>query len=165
MNTEHLYEFLVLSKTLNYSQAAKALYISQSILTRHVQEMEKELDTVLLHRSTHGVALTEAGKILANQAQRIIGQCDDTLQLLQIKNLTAKGSIRIHCELEMSYASFLHTFIRNFMDRYRDIDVIFEVKPENTPPDMIFDCDFLFTPCLFHNLPPMVHRHLYLFDF
>ena len=37
MNTERLYEFLVLSHVLNYTRAAKALYISQPILTRHIQ--------------------------------------------------------------------------------------------------------------------------------
>ena len=45
MKTETLYEFLVLSKTLNYSKAAENLYISQSVLSKHIQEMEKELGT------------------------------------------------------------------------------------------------------------------------
>ena len=48
MNTERLYEFLVLSRVLNYSRAAKALYISQPILTRHIQALEAELGVPLL---------------------------------------------------------------------------------------------------------------------
>ena len=44
MNTGRLYEFLVLSRLLSYSKAADALYISQSVLTKHIQELEKELD-------------------------------------------------------------------------------------------------------------------------
>ena len=43
MNTERLYEFLVLSHVLNYTRLAKALYISQPILTRHIQALEAEL--------------------------------------------------------------------------------------------------------------------------
>lgn len=43
MNTERLYEFLVLSHVLNYTRAAKALYISQPILTRHIQALERSL--------------------------------------------------------------------------------------------------------------------------
>ena len=48
MKTEQLYEFLVLSRTLNYSRAADALYISQSVLSKHILEMEQELNTSLL---------------------------------------------------------------------------------------------------------------------
>ena len=43
VNTERLYEFLVLSHVLNYTRAAKALYISQPILTRHIQALERSL--------------------------------------------------------------------------------------------------------------------------
>lgn len=39
MNTARLYEFMVLSKVLNFSKAAKVLYISQSVLSRHIQEL------------------------------------------------------------------------------------------------------------------------------
>lgn len=53
MKTEQLYEFLVLSRTLNYSRAANALYISQSVLSKHILEMEQELNTSLFFRSTH----------------------------------------------------------------------------------------------------------------
>lgn len=69
MNTERLYEFLVLSHVLNYTRAAKALYISQPILTRHIQALEAELVVPLFRRTTHGVTLTEAGRLLSNQAK------------------------------------------------------------------------------------------------
>ena len=65
MKTEKLYEFLVLSKTLNYSRAAETLYISQSALSKHILEIEQELNTQLFLRTTHDVKLTEAGLYLA----------------------------------------------------------------------------------------------------
>ena len=69
MKTEQLYEFLVLSRTLNYSRAADALYISQSVLSRHILEMEQELNTSLFFRTTHNVSLTPAGHLLARKAE------------------------------------------------------------------------------------------------
>ena len=42
MNTTSLREFLTLAKTLSFSHAAKELFISQSVLTRHIRELEKE---------------------------------------------------------------------------------------------------------------------------
>ena len=72
MNTERLYEFFVLSHVLNYTRAAKALYISQPILTRHIQALEAELGVPLFRRTTHGVTLTEAGRLLSNQAEGLL---------------------------------------------------------------------------------------------
>ena len=76
MNTERLYEFLVLSHVLNYTRAAKALYISQPILTRHIQALEAELGMPLFRRTTHGVTLTEmqtvfGGKSITSRGERI----------------------------------------------------------------------------------------------
>lgn len=150
----------MLSRTLNYTQAAKTLYISQPILTRHIQEMERELGTALFWRTTHGVALTEAGRILSMQARELINKCDMALNLLHIQNLPVKGSIRIACEVELSYTSYLRTFVGQFMARYPNIDIQLEVETANTPLELARGCDFLFTPCNFPHLPPQISRYL-----
>lgn len=160
MNTEHIREFLVLSQSLSFSRAAEQLYLSQSILTRHIQTLEAELGTKLLERTTHEVALTEAGRTLARQAGSLLDKCDNALSLLTIRDLPVKGQVRIACEVEISYASYIRTFIRQFMDRYPDIDVYFEIKPESAPPEIVKDYDFLFTPVDTGELPPEIHPHL-----
>ena len=68
MTTEHLYEFSVLARTLSFSRAAQALFLSQSMLSKHIQGLEAELGVQLLVRSTHGVSLTEAGRARAPHA-------------------------------------------------------------------------------------------------
>lgn len=160
MNTDHIREFLVLSRTLNFSRAAQQLYLSQSILTRHIQALESELRVKLLDRTTHEVSLTEAGRTLARQAGALLDKCENALSLLQIRDLPVKGQVRIACEVEISYASYIRTFIRQFMDRYPDIDVYFEIKPESALPEIVKNYDFLFTPVEAHDLPPEVQPHL-----
>ena len=64
MNTDRLYEFLTLAQTLNYSKAVETLFISQSVLSKHIKDLEKELDVELFIRNTHSVTLTNAGQIL-----------------------------------------------------------------------------------------------------
>ena len=160
MNTERLYEFLVLSRVLNYSRAAKALYISQPILTRHIQALEAELGVPLFKRSTHGVALTEAGRLLSNQAEALLEKCDRALSLTRAQNLPVRGSVRIASELEISYASQIREFTARFMERYPDIELEFEVVAENTPPSMCTRYDLVFTPCEYAQLPLGVTRRL-----
>lgn len=162
MNTEKLYEFLILSKTLSYSRAAAALYISQSVLSKHIQEMEKELGTKLFYRTTHGVSLTEAGYLLSRRAARLIDQCDTAVSSLHTSGLPITGSVRIACALELAYASHIQIFVGRFRERYPEIHIDFIVKSDGTPESILYgqDYDFIFTPCEYVNQPSNIHAHL-----
>ena len=160
MNTGRLYEFLVLSQLLSFSKAADALYISQSILTRHMQDLEKELGVVLLNRTTHGVALTEAGRILAKESPELLNKCESALRRLRTRNVPAKGKLRIGIALEFSYSNHIRSFIRGFLERYPDIELQYDVHSGNTPLETIARYDLFFSPCSFHDIPDACHRYL-----
>ena len=162
MKTENLYEFLILSKTLNYSKAAENLYISQSVLSKHIQEMEKELGTMLFVRSTHGVSLTPSGMILAQKAAHLIDQCDAAVRCIQTEEFTVTGEIHIACALELAYSSHIKVFISRFMEHYPDIRVFFQALSEGTPTEITHtsEYDFIFTPCEYLSPGPDVHMHL-----
>lgn len=66
MNTQQITSFLVLCETLNYSKAAKLTHISQSVISRHIQQLEEELGFMLFSRTRHSVLLTDAGAIMRN---------------------------------------------------------------------------------------------------
>ena len=83
MNTVHVHEFLVLAKLLNYSRAAQALYISQSVLTTHIQALEADLGVRLFDRDSHSVRLTEAGRILVMEAPALLDSVDKAQELLR----------------------------------------------------------------------------------
>lgn len=153
MTTVKLYEFLVLSKLLNYSKAAQALYISQSVLTKHIQSLEKELGVMLFNRTTHGVALTEAGRIFAKEVPNLIDKCDSTMRRLRSRNIPAKGTIKIGIGVEFSYSNHIKKFIHSFMERYPDIELKYDVISDNTPCNVASQYDLFFTPCLYHDLP------------
>lgn len=55
----------------SFTRAAEALTMSQSAVSRAVQELERQLNTVLLERRARGVVPTEAGAILGEHARRI----------------------------------------------------------------------------------------------
>ena len=62
MNIERLEYFSTLAAYLNYSKAAKQLYISQPSLSKQISQLEKELGVPLFNRSRHMVALTPEGQ-------------------------------------------------------------------------------------------------------
>ena len=61
MELRQLRYFVKVAETLNFSEAAKALFVTQSTLSQQIKQLEQDLDTPLLIRSSHSVALTEAG--------------------------------------------------------------------------------------------------------
>lgn len=71
MNDHQLLCFLTVSRTLNFTAAAKELYCTQPALSYQVRSLEKELDVTLLTRSTTQVALTEAGRAFVPHAERL----------------------------------------------------------------------------------------------
>lgn len=58
------------------SEAAERLHISQSTLTRSMQKLEAEFAVPLFLRTKNSIALTEAGKIAAADAELILRQCE-----------------------------------------------------------------------------------------
>lgn len=162
MKTEKLYEFLILSKTLNYSKAAENLYISQSVLSKHIKEMEQELGVKLFSRTTHGVSLTQSGMILAQKAGHLIDHYNTAARSIHMGGFPVSGELHIACALELAYSSHIKVFISRFMELYPDIRVYFDVKSEGTPEEILRSSlyDFIYTPCEYLTPGPDIHMHL-----
>ena len=65
------YEFLItLYHSKNLTQAAQALFVSQPALTKRLQQIEHELDTVIVYRNVKGVQFTPEGEYIVQYAMR-----------------------------------------------------------------------------------------------
>lgn len=72
MNISQLECFLSVANHLSFARAAEELSISQPAVTHQIQSLEDELGGKLLLRTTKTVALTEEGKVFAEDAKRIL---------------------------------------------------------------------------------------------
>ena len=72
--------FLALAETLNFREAAVRLHMTQPPLSRQIQELETALGVQLLHRSNHGVTLTQAGETLVKEASELLRACEKMAQ-------------------------------------------------------------------------------------
>lgn len=88
INFLNLEYFLVAAEELNFTKAAKRLFISQQSLSNHISNMEKEFDVVLFNRTTP-LTLTYAGRALKSKARRILELKDETYrELADIKDFS-----------------------------------------------------------------------------
>lgn len=94
MDTQRLAEFVAFSKTLNYTQTAKELFIAQSTLSQHIIAFEKELGFSLV---THDgkPQLTDAGFILASNAEFILADLQKTLGLCRKAFQNSQSAVRV----------------------------------------------------------------------
>lgn len=94
MEIEHLREFLVFAKTLNYSTAAKELYIAQPTLSQHISKLSTEVGQPLVSQkgSAH---LTQAGNVLSLYAQSITSDYEKMMEAFRAMGATPNATIRI----------------------------------------------------------------------
>ncbi len=69
LSSLHLDAFFAAARSLNFSQAAKELHITQSALSQRIKALEEDIDLTLFVRLPRGVQLTEAGERLLRYCQ------------------------------------------------------------------------------------------------
>jgi DNA-binding transcriptional LysR family regulator len=75
---KHLRGFVAVAEERSFSAAARRMLLSQQSLSRIVQQLERELGTTLLERTTRSVRLTPAGQVLLDSARRSLAAVDAT---------------------------------------------------------------------------------------
>ena len=99
INFLNLEYFLVAAEELNFTKAAKQLYISQQSLSNHISNMEKEFDVILFNR-TNPLTLTYAGQALKKRARQLLVMKNETYrELADIKDFST-GKVRPYLPLE-----------------------------------------------------------------
>ncbi len=83
MTLQQLYCFESVARNLSFSKASDELFISQPAVTRHVQNLEKELNVTLVLRDKHSVILTEAGTRFLLEVNDILAQLENAKQTVQ----------------------------------------------------------------------------------
>lgn len=89
MKTEHLREFAVLARCLNFTAAAKELFIAQSTLSTHMARLEDELGFALFERSGE-VRLTVEGTLFSQESQAALDVLDTVVSRCRRLSQTAR---------------------------------------------------------------------------
>ncbi|MDR1766295.1 MAG: LysR family transcriptional regulator [Lachnospiraceae bacterium] len=77
INFLNLEYYLVAAEELNFTRAAKKLYISQQSLSNHIANLEREYGIALFDRTTP-LTLTYAGKVLMHKAREMLDLREET---------------------------------------------------------------------------------------
>lgn len=130
--------FVGVTQSRNFSQAARKLGISASLVSRHVAELERSLGVSLVNRTARTVSLTETGVEYAEFATRILEEIDRQDARLQGMRHKPEGSLAIISPKWIG-SNDVGEAIAAFSMRYPKIHIRFEVGSTSGRPYEFLD--------------------------
>jgi DNA-binding transcriptional LysR family regulator len=115
MDLRQLRYFLTLAEELHFRKAAEKLFIVQPALTKQIQDLEKELGTILFERNKRTVRLSAAGVYFKEQMTKLFQDLEDTKKKVGLIEKGIKGEIRIGY-----VGSCIHTFLPDLLSKLHD---------------------------------------------
>ncbi|WP_323887565.1 LysR family transcriptional regulator [Aeromonas veronii] len=119
MNIKQLHYFHELAKHQHFAKAAKACHITQPTLSASITALEKNLGTDLVLRTSQFVALTEAGELVRQYAERMLLEQEALKQELALFHGELSGILRIGIVPQSNVD--IMPFIARCKHRYPDI--------------------------------------------
>lgn len=126
LDAHQLNIFLVASQTLNFTQAAQRLHMSQPSVSQHIQALEKHFDTRLFIRQGRHIALSEAGKTLVPLARAFVKQSHTIDEIMSSLEGSIQGKI-ILGYLPALGPRVLYKHLEGFHERYPKITIQIQV--------------------------------------
>lgn len=108
--------FVKLAEELNFTEAAKKLFITQSTLSLSIKKLEDECGTPLFDRIGKGTYLTEAGRVFVEFARRSIREAEAGLRSMQEMKGIYTG--RLNIGVTYSLHDILNDCILSFTEQY-----------------------------------------------
>lgn len=89
--------FVALAEHGHFSKAAAALFITQTALSRRLQNLEAFVGVQLVERTTRYVALTNTGQAFLPQAARLLAELQSSLQEIRETGRALRGDVTLAC--------------------------------------------------------------------
>ncbi|MFL9680480.1 MULTISPECIES: LysR substrate-binding domain-containing protein [Streptomyces] len=115
MELRHLQHFVAVAEDRHFTRAAQRLMVSQSGLSASIRALERDLKAPLFVRSTRRVTLTEAGRALLVEAERVLAQVRAAQEAVAAVQGVVRGTLSLgteQCVAGVHVAGLLATFRR-----------------------------------------------------
>ena len=153
------------------TEAANALFLTQSALSHAIKKLEGQLGIKLWLKEGRNLRLTQAGEHILSLANRVLPQLEHTEHLMQQIAKGKRGSLRIGMECHPCY-QWLLTVVSPYLDEWPDVDL--DVKQRFqfgglgalfgydidalVTPDPLFKKGLIYVPVFDYELVLVVHN-------
>ena len=106
----------------SFSRAAEDLHLSNAAVSKNVRELEKELSTQLIHRTTRRLSLTETGQLYFQRICSILDELDNIEEIVADLSVKPHGLLRVTVPMSLGLTHVARV-IYQFQLEYPDIRV------------------------------------------
>lgn len=110
----------------SFKDAAQTLCITQPAVSIQMQNLEKQLDTVLFDRVKKQIEFTESGNLLVRYSNRILNICNESVRALDDLSYFQCGRLTIGAS-QTTGTYLMPKIIGLFRQRYPNIDIQLQV--------------------------------------
>jgi len=119
VDTLGLEAFIAIADHGGFQKAADALHLTQTALTRRLQNLELLLGVTLVERTTRSVSLTPTGRDFLPQGRRLLGELTTALIEIRETGKARRGDVSIAC-VPSAGVQFLPRIIERYSAQYPD---------------------------------------------
>jgi DNA-binding transcriptional LysR family regulator len=143
LDAHQLNIFLIASETLNFTQAAERLHMSQPSVSQHIRALEKHFDETLFVRQGRSLILSDAGRILIPLARQFVKQSTRINEAMSSLKGQIKGRITIGCNA-VSGGYVLPEYFSKFHHQYPEVTIACETNLCDSPFSYLRNGNFHF---------------------
>jgi DNA-binding transcriptional LysR family regulator len=114
LESRQLRYFVTVARERNFTRAAEKLHIAQPPLSRQIQQLEDEFGVALFDRGSRPLALTDAGRLLFEQATQVLDRMDEMKAMMGRLHQAERARFTIGF-----VASTLYGYLPEVIRRYR----------------------------------------------
>jgi len=133
-NYQLLAVFVAVAEQASFTKASRKLGIGKGSVSRAITELEQQLGTELLHRTTRAVSLSTAGAALYERVAQHITALDEALLKLPERAKEHSGELRITAPQDFG-SGVLADVVAQFVRRYPQVRV--DVRLTNARVDLV----------------------------
>lgn len=109
-------EIVAVAEAGSFVAAARRLDVSVSHVSRRVAAFEERLQTQIFARTTRSVRVTDTGRLLVEQFQRLIAEREEAFAMVEASG-EPQGGLRITCSISLG-ERFVAPIVRAYAQEY-----------------------------------------------
>ena len=121
MELRHLKYFVVVAEERHFTRAAERLGMAQPPLSQQIRKLEHEIGALLFRRLTRGVELTDAGRVLYEDARHIVDQVEHAKTRAQSAARGQTGHIRVGFASSVVFHPVIAEIVRAYRETHPDV--------------------------------------------
>lgn len=114
--------FARVAETKSFSEAARRLRSSKSLVSRQVADLEGHLGVRLFHRTTRALTLTEEGGAYLAQVTRILAEIEEADQAVSQTRAAPRGRLKVSAPMSFGILHLARA-VPLFMAKYPEVEL------------------------------------------